>query len=189
MLYAQIMSGFLLVIACMIPLALCDLGSCITTVVTSIDYKSLAIDAAEEFPDASIPGILVDFTQCLLNGTVGQCQFQCMLDFNACIGRDPQCIGEQLQVCVNTCIENTNFLNSGCYSSAVDILTKLPMGLGLLVTFYQIFSSCIDMAQVQPGISWAWDAIMSAINAASINFGIALCSSLQAYIPFPICGL
>jgi len=182
---AQMLCAFFLVIASAIPLVSCDLGSCITNVVTNIDYSKLAVAGAEEIPDVSIPGILLDFTQCILNGTVGQCQFQCVVDFNACMGRDSECVGEQLQVCTNTCIDNTNFLNSGCYTSAVDILTKLPFGVGLLATLYQIFSGCVDVAQSQ--ISWAWDAVQNALTTASTNFGIALCNSLQTYVPFPIC--
>lgn len=175
------MKNLFLFVAWAIPLVSSqgDLKGCITSVATNVIH------------DVGIAGTMIDFTQCIMNGTVGQCQFQCAMDINACMpARDPQCLNIQFQECINTCINNANFMNEGCYSTALDVLTTLPANLGKFAAFYQIYTGCVDV--VQYGISWTVDVIKNAINNAATAIGGAvwpiICSYLQSYLPLPICS-
>ena len=132
-------------------------------------------------------GAIIDASQCIVNGTIGKCQFQCMTDVNTCMPeRDPQCLNIEFQQCVNTCIDNPNFLTTGCFNAALDVISFVPT-FGVVVSFYQIFTGCVDVAAF--GLSWVRDVIISAATALGAQLGPVLCQSLQNYIPFPICPM
>lgn len=130
---------------------------------------------------------MIDASQCIVNGTIGKCQLQCMFDVNACMpARDPQCLNIEFQQCVNTCIDNPNFLTTGCFNAALDIVSFVPT-FGVVVSFYQIFTGCIDVATF--GLDWVRDVIISASTALGAQLQPLLCQSLQNYIPIPICPM
>jgi len=132
--------SFTLIIACFAaaipPLvsAQPDLQRCVTSIVTNI------------IEEGSHLGAMIDASQCIVNGTIGKCQLQCMFDVNACmLARDPQCLNIEFQQCINTCRDNPNFLTTGCFNAALDIVSFVPT-FGVVVSFYQIFTGCIDVA-------------------------------------------
>ena len=173
--------SFTLIIACFaaaIPSLVSaqpDLKGCITSVVTNT------------IKEGGHLGAMIDASQCIVNGTIGKCQLQCMFDVNACMpARDPQCLNTEFQQCVNTCFDNPNFFTTGCFNAALDVISFVPT-FGVVVSFYQIFTGCVDVAAF--GLSWVRDVIISAATALGAQLGPVLCQSLQNYIPFPICPM
>jgi len=163
--------GFL--VAAIPPLvsAQSDLEGCITSIVTNT------------VKGGDILGTIIDASQCIVNGTIGKCQFQCMTDVNACTpARDPQCLNNEFQQCVNTCIDNPNFLTSGCFNTALDILSFLP-GLNIVVSFYQIFTSCVDTSVATLGLDWVGDAIASVATTLGIELESLVCQIVDSFIP------
>ena len=161
--------------AAILPLvsAQSDLEGCITSIVTN------TIKGGDH-------GTIIDAAQCIVNGTIGKCQFQCMTDVNACMPeRDPQCLNIEFQQCVNTCIDNPNFLTTGCFDTALDFLAFVPE-LGVIVSFYQIFTSCINTSVGTLG----FDRVVDVITSVATELGVVLeqiCQTTQNFLPLE-CG-
>ena len=152
-----------------------NLEGCVTSIVTN------TIKGGDRV------GAIIDASQCIVNGTIGKCQFQCMMDVNSCMpARDPQCLKNEFQQCVNTCIDNPNFLTTGCFNAALDILSFVP-ALKVVVTFYQIFTGCIDTSVATLGLDWVRDVITGVAKALKVEVKSLACHAIRKFIRFKTC--
>lgn len=174
-------SNFHLIVVCLaaaifppvISTQLPDIQGCVTSIVFNT------------FKEGTHLGAMIDISECIVNGTIGNCQLQCMVDVNACMpARDPQCLNIEFRKCINTCIDNPNFLTTSCFNSALDIVSFVPI-VGIVASLYQIFTGCIDTATF--GLNWVKGVITKA-QAAIAHGAVAhiehkLCQSVKKFKP------
>jgi hypothetical protein len=157
------MRGFLIFVAFMLPLVSSaqDVSSCVENIVTTV-VQSEALNYVTTF---------IDLAQCVVDGTVGGCQFGCMVDSN-CVGAGDvnQCVSD----CSSQCDDPT-FLNSECLAYGVDLLEDVPY-FQYLATLYAVFSTCV----VDYG--WAVQSVYNAATSPDPDVFEAFCETLQAYV-------
>ncbi|CAG8654510.1 19428_t:CDS:2 [Dentiscutata erythropus] len=131
------------------PLSLVCFSSIETSILTSADIE------------VGVGQTLLDFTQCILNGTIGQCQYQCVIDYSQFNGDELQFFEQQFQTCWNLCASElsiTNFANQECYSTGIDIISNIqPLSLNATQNIENNF--CNDLLNLLKGYGYPFPTI------------------------------
>jgi hypothetical protein len=167
------MRAFLLFLVLTLPLVSSDsdLDGCVTNIVTAVIPTTASSTIAA----------LIDFVQCVVDGSIGQCQLGCLLD-SSCAGGVPDDANQCVTECTSQCDDPT-LLNSECLSTGVDLLAFTPWTyVQYLATLYQLFTSCVL------GFGWAVQTAYDDATSPDPDVFETFCEALQAFVPFTDLG-